>query len=567
MAQANLSIYITSESIRITEIKKIGGSIHVSGAFTIPTPPGSVDDGLITDVESVAKAISEAINETKKKKAKLYFTVYSRKIAAKEIDIPYMKKIDVIGDMINANLDDYFPMGNLDDYITRYTILNTIEHDDGRKAYHICVYAVLKELIASYFKLAKALKMPLASIDYQVNSLYHLAQWQNRQGTSLILQIDDDVTHISIFKNTSQLFRRSVPYGVDTFAQALAASKGMSEEEARAILLNIKDEKAIKAPLRSVAALRQQAETLLINDYLTDDEYDELIHDFIAAISRVVDFFVSKYPNIILEKIKVIGSGVKISHLDKALKRVFELDVELIKRLSSINIRRERGSMALSPDELTYYLPNIGALIKPLDLRLPEEVSFRKGGIGIGLFIALVAIAIAVVGAIVVFLLWQETELEREKNNLTRIVNNLQYVEDIVNDYERAIDYYALIEAFDNSTNNENEALYQLILTLEKIMPSSVTILQLQASDGNISLTVNSANGKLGVARFIIELEKIPWIDDIWVSNIRDAYDDFGNINSVFPLTFTISNRRLMSPEDLNGPEFENGLAEGGGAE
>ena len=566
MAKKNLSIYITGEVIRITEGKVTGGSIAVMNVISLPTPAGSVDDGLITDVAKVAGAITEAVGSKYMSNAKVYFTVYSRKIAAKEVEIPYTKKTDVVGAMIESNIDDYFPMGNMDDYVTRFTILDTVEKE-GRKSYQVSVYAVLKELIASYYELAKTLKMPLAGIDYQVNSLHNLVKRQNRAATALILQIDDDATHISVFRGPSQLFRRSVPYGVDSLAQAVAASKDLSEEEARHILLNERKEEAEKH--FSVAALRHRQSVAWIDSYMTADEYQDMIHDFTSSITRVINFFVSKNSDVVIEKAKVIGNGVKIAHLGQSLETILGMPVELVKHLTGVHVRRAKDAAHFHDDDLANYLPNIGALIKPLDFRIEEEVRFTKGGIGYGLIIFLIFIAIAGVGGTVGFVWWQQAELDAERNNLRRSIDSIRHGEEVYNNYVRTGDYYALVEQFNQSTRDENEALYALILLLEEIMPEGIGIAQMQSNGGKIDMTATSAYGKLGVAGLLTELKEIPWIKDVWVGNIRDSYDDFGTVYSTFPVSFEISNdiRESQLAFEALAEALANGETEGGADE
>ena len=562
MAKKNLSIYITSEVIRITEGKMNGNSISVINVLSIPTPSGCVDDGLITDVAKVAGAITEAVGSKYISKAKVYFTVYSRKIAAKEVEIPYIKKLDVVGSMIESNIDDYFPMGNMEDYVTRFTILDTVEKE-GRKSYQVCVYAVLKELIASYYELAKVLKMPLASIDYQVNSLYNLVKRQNRAATALILQIDDDATHISVFRGPSQLFRRSVPYGVDSLAQAIAASKDLSEAEARRILLNEHHEDHSKH--FSVAELRHHHNVALIDSYMTEDEYQDMIHDFTASITRVINFFVSKNSDVVIEKAKVIGNGAKISHLNHSLETILGMPVELVKRLSGVHVRKGKNVAVIHDDDLTNYLPNIGALIKPLDLKIEEEARFTKAGIGYGLIIFIVFLAIAGVGGTIGFVWWQQVALDAERNGLRRNIESLRHGEEIYNNYLRTGDYYTLVEQFNQSTRNENEALYALILELEEIMPEGIGISQMQSNGGKIDMIATSTNGKLGAAGFLSELKRIAWIDEVWIGNVRDSYDDYGMTISTFPISFSISNdlREEQLAFEILADALANGEAEG----
>jgi len=553
--QKNLSIYITDDVIRITEGKKTGYNIYVSKALTTPTPPGCVSDGLITDVNRVAIAIKEVLGKKDMSKSNLYFTVYSRKIAAKEIEVPYMKKLELVEATINSSIDEYFPMGNMDDYITRFTVLDTIERE-GRKSYSIVVYAVLKDLVASYMELAKILKMPLAGIDYQVNSLYNLVKRQSRQSTALFLQIDDDVTHISIFRGPSQLFRRSVPYGVDTLAGALASAKGLDTKTARSILINdkaINDTNAYKH--QTVAALRDQRTGFLIDEHLTPDEYQELVQDYLSSITRVINFFISKNHDIVLDNVKVLGTGVKISHLEKTLETALGLPINMVQSLYHVSISKEKGHLKLKESDLTDYLPNIGALINPLDLRLAEEATFTKTGIGYGLISFLLILAIAGAGGACGFVFWQNAMLEREKVSIDNYNRSLQNAEDYYHYYLGAQEFIDRITDYDLSTRNDNEAVLHLILTLEEIMPSSLYLDSLVVSNGKVSFGATSYSGKEGVARFLMELKKQDFISNIFVSGITDSYDSYDRvISSSFSMVFEIS-----LPADVEDDEIEGG--------
>jgi len=552
--QKNLSIYITDDLIRITEGKKTGYNIYVSKALSTPTPAGCFDDGLITDVGKVATAITEVLGKKDMSKSNLYFTVYSRKIAAKEIEMPYMKKLEVIEAMINSSVDDYFPMSNMDDYITRFTVLDTVERE-GRKNYSIVVYAVLKDLVSSYMELAKALKMPLASIDYQVNSLYNLVKRQSRQSTALFLQIDDDVTHISIFRGPSQLFRRSVPYGVDTLAGAFASAKELEIKEARAILINDKkiDENEASRH-KTVAALREQKSGVWLDEYLTSDEYQDLMQDYIASITRVINFFISKNSEVVLDNVKVIGTGVRISHLDKTLENVLGLPINMVKRLYNVHIQKEKGLARLTDDDLNDFLPNIGALIHPLNLRLAEEAGFTKGGIGYGLIFFLLALAIAGTGGGTGFVYWQNSNIQRERDFLLRYNESLKNAEDYHNYYLGAQTFVDELIAYDAGTQNDNEALLLLIETLEEVLPSSIRLNELAVDNGKVSFSAISLGGKEAVARFIMELKKQDFIDEIFVSDINDTYDSYGRrILSQFSMVFSIS-----IPEDSEDTEEES---------
>ena len=93
MDQRLLSIYISSEVIRVVDAtRKSATNITVNSVDEVSTPAGSFDDGYITDVLEIASAIRGKIIG-KAGKAKAIFTISSKKIANKEIVIPFVNNV------------------------------------------------------------------------------------------------------------------------------------------------------------------------------------------------------------------------------------------------------------------------------------------------------------------------------------------------------------------------------------------------------------------------------------------------------------------------------------------
>ncbi len=514
MAQKKIAIYITSDVIRICEVEKSGSNLVVSRAFETRTPGNSVEDGLIIDVGRVAEAISSALSQNQIKKPKLIFTIYSRKIAPKEIELPYVSNVNRIGDMITSNLEDYFPMSNMQDYMIRWNILDTVM-SEGRKLYRISVVAVQKELVESYYELGRELKMPVITVDYQINSLANLMKKQLKSGISLVLQIDNDVTHVTIADGQTQLFRRSIPHGSDTLIQSFAADNRLDEEEAEIIL---------KDP-------RMMAENL------TPEEYTELARDYSAAITRVVEFYTSKNPELLIEHAKMYGMGAQLPGLSEALERVLSIEIETMHQLNGIQLKK-KNVQGLTLDDLAAYLPNIGAMISSLDFRIDEE-KMRKTGIGYGLLFALMGITVLAMGGFCVYVYYEGWQLQQTVAVYEKQIDSLKQAEEIFLSYEEAQKYTEIIRDFSADTLNDNEFLYLLITNLEEVMPESVGITNLDSANGEIEISGKSG-GKEPLALFILELKKLPYVSEIRLSTMSDTYDDAGRITTDFRMEFRI---------------------------
>ena len=277
-----LSVLIENSDMRICEIAKSGAAITVKNAFQVELPSGTVDDGVIVDVEAVAKVLYAALKNNNIKRGKIAFVITSRKIANKEVTLPYVKSEAKIEEMIKANIEDYFPMNNLEDYIIRHTVLETVENAEGKNN-NILVTAVQKQMVEEYYRLASMLKMPVETVDYYNNSLYQLLRKQLTQGVVLAIQMDENATMVSIMRDKVQLFKRSIPYGKQTIIRNLAEFKSIDEEEAEAIL----------------------SDPRKLDLELTPEEYSEVIRDFSSSVTRMAEFHTSRNPGTVIEQIRL----------------------------------------------------------------------------------------------------------------------------------------------------------------------------------------------------------------------------------------------------------------------
>ena len=102
-----LSVYVENEGMRVCEVAKSSGTVIVKNAFEVPLPAGIVEDGMIQDVEEAAKALYAALKNNRIKRGKIAFVISSKRIANKEIVLPFMKNQKKIEEIIQANVTDF----------------------------------------------------------------------------------------------------------------------------------------------------------------------------------------------------------------------------------------------------------------------------------------------------------------------------------------------------------------------------------------------------------------------------------------------------------------------------
>ena len=525
-----LSVYVENEGMRVCEVAKSSGTVIVKNAFEVPLPTGIVEDGMIQDVEEAAKALYAALKNNRIKRGKIAFVISSKRIANKEIVLPFMKNQKKIEEIIQANVTDYFPMNNLEEYIFRHTILDTFENAEG-KHLSVLVMAFQKQMIEAYYQLAEMMKMPVITVDYYNNALYQLLKKQLNQGTVLAIQMDRSTSNISIMKGKTQLFKRTIPYGRENVIRNLAEFRGLTEEEAEDTLLDPRK----------------------VDMELTPDEYGEIIKDFSSSVTRVAEFHTSRNPGTTIELAKLMGTGIDLIGFPQVLGRELGIEVTPVKELTGVKIAKKTPG-GLNYEKIVDYLPCIGALIQSLDLKVEEE---KQSSGSYTIFIILIVLAALSVGGTIGFLIWSASVLEKEKKDLQAELESYQTAEATYNEYLMAKQNYDVINNYYDSTKNPSEMTYQMILDLEEVMPESVGIIDISIKSGSVEMT-GISDGKDSLAKFVIELKKLPYVTNVRVEDVLDTNADLGGKTSNFNIKWQL----IFPAEDETQAAGEEGGAQ-----
>ena len=531
MGQKLLSICVDAETIKICELTKDSAkSVSVQNAFAVRTPSGTFDDGVITDPDMMSEAIRVAIYGKGVTSKKLLFSINSKKIANKEVLIPFVRGEKKIHDVLDAGTSEYFPMNNVEDYIFGYSVIDTVTEEDIKKL-RVNATAVPKEIIESYYKLAERLKMPIEDIDYAGNSILQILNLQTTSGTSLILQIEKDVTYVNILHNGIMVLQRSVPYGKSAVIGALIDVKRISEREAEILISN------------------QQ----LLDQQVTKEEYDEAVRYLINSIIRIVDYYGSMHKEAQIDEFRLFGDGSAIAGLDAVLGREIGMAVTRINSLKGVNVK---GQAAVDKVDSLFYIQNVGSILNSIGLAINvEDTDAENAQIDRYFYMSMIGAAIIVV-AWCAFTAYQYFGTIDKRDMLNQQIADIKDIETIVEDYNNAIASYDVIQNYYISTENPNEKLADFISDLEKIMPTSIGITSLQVSSGAVSIS-GRCTGKLNVAEFIIQLNELGYVNNVFVSNVTETYNDSLVPETTFNMTLNITNpdEDTTSVDQMEGRE------------
>ncbi len=497
MDQRLLSIYIGAEVIRIVDAtRKSATSMTVNSVDEVSTPAGSFDDGYITDVLEIASAIRGKIIG-KAGKAKAIFTISSKKIASKEVVIPFVNGTRKINSVLNANSSEYFPMSTTGEFLFAYNVMETFQDDEGKKI-RVNAVAAPKDLVEGYYEIADELKLSVYDIDYVGNSVQQLLKLQmsnNENDTNLVLQIEKDATFVNIMAGKDIILQRSVPYGKNAVINSIMEIKKLTEKEAIELLRD-KDR---------------------MDRSVTDEEYSEAVRYLISSIGRIVEYHRSRNPERIIDGIKVFGEGASIAGIDEVLRQELGAEVTRFNTLNGIKVSQKSY---LSADQALRFLACFGAVLNPIGLKIQSSKTKEASSAMLDkILYGVIALAAVVMIGICA---WYQIKYALKKADVDfkkQQINNLQIAEDIANKYEDTLNAFNTVKSFTDTTHTNNVVLLHFIEDLERILPTGTTLNNLVANDGAVSFNVSSTS-KEAVADFIVEMKKLDYVSSFNIPSI-----------------------------------------------
>lgn len=510
MASKVLTITVGNDNIKISEVVYSSHKIvQVYFSKSVPTPEGCVEDGQVRDVPRVAEAIRSVIFNEGILTKDVIFSVQSNKIVSKEVLVPFMKDNLIMG-YINTNASEYFPV-NIDEYVFTYSKLETVLDENGKKI-RMMVMASPVGIIERYYDIAETLELNVKAVDYAGNSTLQLIKMQVDEAPTLIIQMGDDNTVISILEDRVLQMMRAVPYGRSTVANALVEKSGITYAEAMDKLAN---ERVLK-------------ESFTNNDYVTDS-----LKYLVSNVSRVMDYYASKNPGSAIEKALLITEGKPI----RAIETLFTYELGMkVNKLEELNRVIADPALNMGVTELSLYLSNIGSILEPVSF-VPRSalVKAKKGSdnrstlmvIAGSVIIALVIVAIPFV---------QYISKKSESKNLKEDIKKIEDIADVADKYYTAKDKYTDTDTFLQYASGNNDYINEFIEFLEENMPSDISLTNFSSAEGKITMSCKGSS-KDTVAAFIIKLKAWDSITGVTCNAVSETVDD----NGVATVSYTIT--------------------------
>lgn len=345
-----VSIDIGSKYIKIVEGMYDGKVVSIKNLATIPTPENSYLDGDITDFSALKTTLYSAINQTGMTSKEAIYTMESKSIISREVELPSVNEKD-IKQMMGFQLEEYFPV-NLDEYVMQSKVVEEIDTEDKKES-KISVSILPKTMCEDYLNLTESLNLKPIALDMNDNSIYKLLSESFKingkeedlnNKTIATLDIGYNVTNIVIVENGIYRFSRLIEVSGKDINKDLEEKLNIPQDEVERIKVNI-------------------------GSVLTDDSNEQLdsiksviqgsLSELCDEVERIFRYHTSRSTGKNIDGIYIYGATSRMIDIEKFIEGNLSIPTYKIDNLPNVRLSKKYRDA-----EIIQYANAIGAIMR-----------------------------------------------------------------------------------------------------------------------------------------------------------------------------------------------------------
>ena len=299
----------------------------------------SIDDGHIKDIDSLARAITDALDSNNVKNDNVIFTTNSTSVINRTIIIPKVNE-DEIESVIKYEVQQYLPI-NLEDHMIQYNVLEE-KVIDGNEKLEVLIVVYPNKMVYSYAELINKIGRKPYALDLNYNSKRKAYYVMNPEIRESILSIDMGAENIAltIMKDNELILIKTTKSGGN--------------------YLNSKISKVLEISLEN-AEMQKRENCNLMNREEGPLEHvvREVVDSWFDEASRIIKYYKSKNTQNNIDKIYICGGSSNIKGLERYVSTKLNMKVKIVQGNSNIEFKKGVEEVNISE-----YINAIGALIR-----------------------------------------------------------------------------------------------------------------------------------------------------------------------------------------------------------
>jgi type IV pilus assembly protein PilM len=305
---------IGSRSVKVAEITetKNGRKLRRFGMADIP--PGAIEDGAISDTETVAQVIRQLLKSASIKATNVALSIGGYSVIIKKINVQTMPE-EQLQETIHFEAEQYIPF-DISDVNLDFQLLGEVENNPSQMS--VFLVAAKKEMVNDYINLATLVGLTPCIVDVEAFALQNIfeANYDIQGENVALIDIGASKTSLNILKDNSSVFMRDVALGCIQINQKIMSMLDCSYDQAELIKFGEPSNKLSADELKQIISA--------------------VVTDWCTEIRRALDFFYTNYPDDPIKRIILSGGGANIAEFRQLLASESAAQVETLNPFNGV---------------------------------------------------------------------------------------------------------------------------------------------------------------------------------------------------------------------------------------
>lgn len=298
MAEHIMGIEIGSNTIKVIEIIKSATGLEVQKFSLIDTPPKCISNGQLKNMEIIKSILLNEIHDKKYKARKVVSVIQSSQIVIRKLVVDKQPE-KLLKQNLETKVTQYLPVKK-SHYQIDYKIIGEKE-EKGKVKNEILLVAApntvvlpMIELIKSMRKIPILITIPSEALGFAFSKAQGILD--ETASHLMILDIGARTTAATVIVDEQAVITRCITFGVDDINERLSEVQVKEENENEAM-------------------------------YLQEVIYEQIKHNLIEEVERVLQFYYASFEEGFVEKIILIGGGANIKGIKKCISEALNIPV------------------------------------------------------------------------------------------------------------------------------------------------------------------------------------------------------------------------------------------------
>lgn len=374
---------IGTQTIKVVEVSGAGGGLKVTALGIANTPPGAVQQGVISDPKALGAAIRNLLAKAGvHTRSSVSAASGAAAVVVRVIEVPKMTPSE-LAETMKWEVERHIPFAASDVEMSFQKIDDpAADNDPNNPNMEVLLAVAQRDMVASHLATLSQAGLKPVAIDVEPlavgRALIDLSKEGRASRNVVVVNIGASMTDVGIFKNGVLRFPRTIPLGGDNFTRAIADRLGLSmdaaEDEKRAnaaVLMDVVQQAmqqpggfgeaatemgtatpwevglgdsplpppmfgdaAGAAPNPFAGSAGEEDKTISMEAQAPAEPADPqtarrreifnallpILGEFVMELQRSVDYFRSRYPNETVDQIVLCGGSARITDLDRYIE-------------------------------------------------------------------------------------------------------------------------------------------------------------------------------------------------------------------------------------------------------